>query len=129
MKSYKLIGLISVTTTVVLGIATIVAQQYRPQIIPLSNKNTFQSELNYSLNLAKLNPQKIIYREFINQIEFYLQPDYSNNPIKIILDTKQNPTKQVSSLQKIFKTAKMEGKEVGLIDLSIDHPYVTFKNN
>ena len=99
----------------------------KPQFQPLSEKNTFQTNLNYSLNLAHLTPLQTQYRDYLSQVEFIINHDSSST--SVIFSTKKNPIWQVASLQNIFKAAKMEDRRISLIDLSIDHPYVTFKNN
>ena len=64
---------------------------------------------------------------FNNQVEFYLSQDNQN--IKIILSDQKDPFWQISSLQDIIKTARINHQSLKLVDLSPAHPYATFKNN
>lgn len=98
------------------------------KINPISEKNNFYIQLEHGLKTAKLNITKSTVRDYQNQFEFYIINE-SNNPIKIIFSTKKNPYWQITSLQEILKTAKINNKELQLVDLSINHPYATFKNN
>ncbi len=98
------------------------------KIDPTSDKNNFYLQLEHGLKTAKINITKNTIRDYQNQFEFYIISE-SNNPIKIILSTKKNPYWQIASLQEILKTAKINNKQTQLINLSINHPYATFKNN
>lgn len=100
-----------------------------PKIQPISSKNDFQQKLSYALHLAGLSPLNIRYRDFQNEIEFYLAYANQNSATRVILNTHQDPLNQVASLQNIFKEAKIRDKDIYFIDLSINHPYVTLKNN
>ena len=95
---------------------------------PNSNKNGFYLQLEHGLQTAKINISKTVIRDYQNQFEFYII-NQGNNPIKIILSTQKNPYWQIASLQEILKTAKINNKQLQLVDLSINHPYATFKNN
>jgi len=98
------------------------------KIDPISNKNDFYLQLEHGLKTAQISITKSIIRDYQNQIEFYIINE-DNNPTKIILSTKKNPYWQITSLQEILKTAKINNKQLQLVDLSISHPYATFKNN
>lgn len=98
------------------------------KIDPTSSKNNFYVQLEHSLKTAQIDITKSIIRDYQNQFEFYIINE-SNNPIKIILSTQKNPYWQIASLQEILKTAKINNKQLQLVDLSINHPYATFKNN
>ena len=98
------------------------------KIDPTSDKNNFYLQLEHGLKTAQINITKSTIRDYQNQFEFYIINE-SNNPIKIILSTQKNPYWQVASLQEILKTAKIKNKQLQLVDLSINHPYATFKNN
>lgn len=98
------------------------------KIDPTSTKNNFYLQLEHGLKTAQINTTKSSIRDYQNQFEFYIINE-SNNPIKIILSTKKNPYWQITSLQEILKTAKINNKQLQLVDLSISHPYATFKNN
>jgi len=98
------------------------------KIDPTSSKNNFYSQLEYGLKTAQINITKSTIRDYQNQFEFYIM-NKGNNPTKIILSTKKNPYWQIASLQEILKKAKINNKQLQLVDLSINHPYATFKNN
>ncbi|MDD2483106.1 MAG: hypothetical protein PHE32_02095 [Candidatus Shapirobacteria bacterium] len=98
------------------------------KIDPTSTKNNFYLQIEHGLKTAQINITKSTTRDYQNQFEFYIINE-SNNPIKIILSTKKNPYWQITSLQEILKTAKINNKQLQLVDLSISHPYATYKNN
>jgi len=98
------------------------------KIDPTSIKNSFYLQLEHGLKTAQIDITKSIIKDYQNQFEFYIINE-SNNPIKVILSTKKNPYWQITSLQEILKTAKINNKQLQLVDLSISHPYATFKNN
>jgi len=95
---------------------------------PISSENDFYSKLENALQTAQLQPIQFQVRDYQNQVEFYLE-NQDNNYCKIFLSTKKDPYWQISSLQDFFKQAKINNQQVKLVNLSIDHPYATFKNN
>jgi hypothetical protein len=95
----------------------------KPQKNVSVDQNTFQSQLEYALKTADINPDKIEKLDFQNQVILYL------NNTKIILSTQKDPVWQIASLQQVLKTAKIKTNNIKLIDLSINHPYATFENN
>lgn len=97
------------------------------KINPSSNKNSFYLELDNILIKAQIKTVKNNIRDYQNQFEFYIINE--SNPTKVILSTKKNPYWQIASLQEILKKAKINNKQLQLVDLSINHPYATFKNN
>ena len=97
------------------------------RINPISDKNDFYLQLEHGLKTAQLNIAKSTIRDYQNQFEFYIINESS--PTKIILSTQKNPYWQIASLQELLKTAKINNKQLQLVDLSINHPYATFKNN
>jgi lipopolysaccharide export LptBFGC system permease protein LptF len=98
------------------------------QVNPISNQNDFYSKLNNALQTSQISPLSLTVRDYQNEVEFYTQDD-QNNQIKIILSNQKDPYWQIASLQDFLKTAKISNKQIKLVDLSIDHPYATFKNN
>lgn len=97
------------------------------RIDPISDKNDFYLQLEHGLKTAQLNIAKSNIKDYQNQFEFYIINESS--PTKIILSTQKNPYWQIASLQELLKTAKINNKQLQLVDLSINHPYATFKNN
>ena len=98
------------------------------QINPISSQNDFYSKLNNALQTSQISPLNLIIRDYQDEVEFYTQDD-QNNQTKIIVSSTKDPYWQIASLQDFFKTAKISNKQIKLVDLSIDHPYATFKNN
>ena len=97
------------------------------QINPTSDKNNFYIQLENGLKTAQINVLKTETRDYQNQYELYIMNN--NNPVKITLSTQKNPYWQISSLQEILKTAKINNQQLQSVDLSINNPYATFKNN
>lgn len=98
------------------------------QINPVSSQNDFYTKLNNALKTSQLDPINLVVRDYQDEVEFYLKND-QNNQTKIIISTQKDPYWQIASLQDFFKTAKINNKQINLVDLSINHPYATFKNN
>lgn len=95
----------------------------KPKINPHSDKNIFLSRLKHALNIGQIEISRLELRDFNQEVEFYIQN------CQVILSQKKDPYWQVGILQQIFKTAKIRGKEISLVDLSGQHPYATLKNN
>lgn len=93
-------------------------------INPSSSKNDFLSKLSTVLSTANIKTSQITLRDFQNETEFYVQNE--NFTTKVVLSTAKDPYQQVASLQKILKIAKIKGKDVKFIDLSIGRSYATF---
>ncbi len=94
---------------------------------PISNQNNFYKNLDLALNTAKLKKSSYQIRDFNNEVEFYLV--INDNQVKILVSTLKDPFWQISTLQQVVKTAKINQGKIKLVDLSSKHPYVTFKNN
>lgn len=94
---------------------------------PISNQNNFYKNLDLAINTAKLKTSSYQIRDFNNEVEFYLV--VNDNPVKILVSTLKDPYWQISTLQQVVKTAKINQGKLKLVDLSSKHPYVTFKNN
>jgi len=127
MKLFKIFLFIIFFISLTYSIYSIISSSEK-KIDPISNKNDFYLQLEHGLKTAQLNISQNTIRDYQNQLEFYII-NKSNNPTKIILSTQKNPYWQIASLQEIFKTAKINNKQLQLIDLSIKNPYATFKNN
>lgn len=125
MKLFKLIVLILLA--IILSFFLFKKILYQP-INPISQQNTFYSRIDDALQTSQLSPINLKIRDYQNQVEFYLENE-TNNYTKITLSTQKDPYWQISSLQDFFKTAKINNKQVKLVDLSVDHPYAKFENN
>ncbi len=93
-------------------------------ISPLSSQNTFNSQLINALNLANLNPKKIIFRDFQSEVEFYISGN-NKTDFPVVLSTQKNPLNQVAALQKLIEIANIKGRQIQFIDLSSSRPYAT----
>ena len=93
----------------------------------VANQSDFYQKLNLALKTSHLETSSIDVRDFHHQVEFYVQS--SSQPIRVILSSQKDPFWQISSLQELLKTAKMNQQQLMLVDLSPVKPYVTFKNN
>jgi hypothetical protein len=88
----------------------------------LNSNNDFNNYLQHALSLAQIDTFKLSFRDYINEVEFYIKQQ--NKPIKIILSTQKNPYSQISTLQQVLKKDKMKIPQI--IDLSTEKQYVTF---
>lgn len=95
---------------------------------PLSAKNAFQTKLFHALSLAKIEYHQSHFQYSNHQIELQVSSDH-HQPTKVIFSTQKNPYWQVTALQQLQKTATLKGQQISLINLGINHPYVTLKNN
>jgi len=89
----------------------------------LSPKIEFSKKMENAINSLKIKTGSIVYKEFIDQVEF----DIDN--CHIVLSTKKDPLVQLTTLQEAQKVAKIKQSIISFIDLSVDHPYATLKNN
>lgn len=126
MKLFKILLPILVLVLISYSIFSL-NYSFRPEITPVSQKNDFYTKLDSAINQIQLDISQITFRDYQNQIEFYIMED--NNTSKVLLSTKKDPYWQIASLQEVLKKSKIEGRKPYLIDLSIDNPYATFKNN
>lgn len=94
---------------------------------PISDKNSFYSQLNLALKTSQLETSSWQVRDFIHQIEFTISN--GDNNFKAILSDQKSPVWQIASLQELIKTAKISNQSLKLVNLSVAHPYATFKNN
>lgn len=94
-------------------------KSHENHLSPVSENNDYRQLLEKALFLANLKPQMVTPREYINEIEFYIDNK------QIIVSTKKDPFWQVSSLQDILKIAKINNQVIKFIDLSSAHPYAT----
>jgi len=125
MKLFKLVAIFIPLITI---IVFVIIKFCSKPISPISNQNDFYDKLNNAFQTSQLVPINLTVRDYLNEVEFYLQ-EKDGYSTKIILSTKKDPYWQIVSLQDFSKTAKINNKQIYLVDLSIDHPYATFKNN
>jgi len=124
----KIFKIITVFLIVILAIFTFNYFQNRKTTYePISNQNNFYKNLDLAINTAKIKTSSYQVRDFNNVVEFYIVDN--DNPIKVLISTLKDPFWQVSTLQQVVKTAKINQGKLKLVDLSSKHPYVTFKNN
>ena len=127
MRRFNIIILFLVILFVPIIIGLINFRQPQTVFEPKSDKNNFYQNLNLAINTAKLSTSTLNVMDFNHQIEFYLSQGDQN--VKIILSDQKDPFWQISSLQDIIKTARINHQTLKLVDLSPAHPYATFKNN
>jgi len=126
-KSYAKQIILFFILSLILAIAialTISPQTDQKTYDPVSQKNDFLNHLNRSLQIAQINPVKMDYRDFQQEVEFYIINHDSNDQVKVILSTKKDPYWQIGQVKKILSLHRVK-----LIDLSLNHPYATLKNN
>lgn len=126
MKLSKLIFLFLLSITFFTFITINYNNLNQSHINPSTIENDFYTKLNYALGLSKLQTSSFILKDFQDEIEFFIKESPNQEPIKVKLSTRKDPYLQITSLQEILKVAKIKGEDVKLIDLYIDHPYVTF---
>jgi hypothetical protein len=125
MKLFRLIIIFLLVISLPIGFYFL--NQKNDSVDPISSQNNFYQKLNLAINTSQIKISSIKVRDFNNEVEFYLiQP---NNQVKIVLSTTKDPVWQISSLQEVLKTAKINQEDLKLVDLSSIHPYATFKNN
>jgi len=120
MKLFKVLILILLLSSISVATFLVIKNSSHKKEV-IETKEDFYSKLDLAIKTANLEIKNLQKREYLNQVEFFI------NDTRIILSTQKDPTWQVASLQEVFKTAKMN--RITLINLSIDHPYATFKNN
>lgn len=123
MKLFKSILLSSIILSVFFYFFFLIKHNKKKLSEPISFKNNFYSKLENELLSANLKPAALKIFDFNDKVEFYL------DQTKIILSSKKESSKQITSLQEILKIGRIKDKQIKIIDLSIDHPYATFKNN
>lgn len=123
MKQFKKIYTIFIFCIFFYIVSIIFINQNTKNITPLSPENTFFTKLNHALNTSELKPNNFLYKDFQNEVEFYIQSNNKNT--KVIFSLKKNPYYQTAALQEILKTAKIKDINLKLVDLSITHPYAT----
>ena len=129
MKRFRNIFLITLFIGLFATITFVLIDSHQNKTVfnPKSDENNFYQNLNLAINTAKISTSTITVRDFVNQVEFYLSQDNQNT--KVVLSTQKDPFWQISSLQDIIKTARINHQSLKLVDLSPAHPYATFKNN
>lgn len=123
MKLFKIISLSFVILSIFFYSIFLTNYNKKKLSEPISSTNNFYSKLENELFSANLKPVAIKIFDFNDKVEFYL------DQTKIILSSKKDPSKQITSLQEVLKIGKIKNKQIKIIDLSIDNPYATFKNN
>ncbi len=125
MKLFKLATILFFLGTISLVTAT--NFHSKENFSPIAQQTSFYQKLDLALKTSNMETSSIEIRDFNHQVEFYIQSQ--NEPIKIILSDQKDPFWQISSLQQLLKTVKMNQQPLKLVDLSAAQPYATFKNN
>lgn len=92
---------------------------------PASDSTHFIKKLKLSLDQSSL--------PLLGEIKIYQSKNiaifHTKDNIRVIFSLEKDPYFQVTSLQQILKTARINTKQIEKIDLSLKKPYVTFKDN
>lgn len=123
MKQFKIFYVVFILSVFIYLSFIVLVNQSINNITPLSTENTFYTKLHHALSISEIQPNNFLYKDFQNEVEFYIQ--LSNRNIKVILSTEKNPYYQTAALQQILKTAKIKDINIKVIDLSTTHPYAT----
>lgn len=125
MKRFKIFYTIFIISVLTYLSSLVLVNKSIKNINPLSSENTFYIKLEHSLSTSDLHPNNFVYKNFENEVEFYIQSNNKNT--KVIFSTQKNPYYQTAALQQILKTAKIKDiNNPKLVDLSSTHPYATF---
>lgn len=119
--------IVSIFFLIIIFISFLLLINQKSAFNPISDKNNFYDQLNLAIKTSHLETSSWIIRDFLHQVEFTVKND--NDTFKVIISDQKNPLYQIASLQELIKTAKMKEKSLKLVDLSVNHPYATFKNN
>ena len=96
-----------------------------PDLNPNSDTADFVKKLKISLEQASL--------PLLGEIKIYQSRKivifHTKDNVRVIFSLQKDPYFQVTSLQQIFKTAKMDTRQIEKVDLSLKKPYATFKDN
>lgn len=129
MKSFKILFFLVIAILIVTMSAFVYYSQPGSYLNPASNENKFFVNLNYAIQKNRISlASPIISKKNTQQVEFIVDQN-QNSPTKVIFSTQKDPILQTTTLQQIFKIATINDKYVYLVDLSLNHPYVTLKNN
>ncbi len=92
---------------------------------PNSETADFVKKLKLSLEQSSL--------PLLDEVKIYQSKKiaifHTKDNIRVIFSLEKDPYFQVTSLQQILKTAKMNARQIEKIDLSLKKPYATFKDN
>lgn len=130
MKSSKkklIAPIIGISFLIILSISSFLLINQKTAFNPISDKNNFYDQLDLAIKTSHLETSSWTIRDFLHQVEFTVKNN--DNNFKVIISDQKNPLNQIASLQELIKTAKMKEKSLKLVDLSVNHPYATFKNN
>lgn len=128
MKLFRFFLFVIFFTSLSFSIFSYRSNSSETKINPISDKNKLYLQLEHGLKTAQIETVQNTIKDYENQLEFYII-NKDNNSTKVILSTQKNPYWQIASLQEILKKAIINNKQLQLVDLSINHPYATFKNN
>jgi len=128
MKFFRIFLFVLFFTSLSFSIFSYMSNSSETKIDPISDKNQLYLQLEHGLKTAQIETIQNTIKDYENQLEFYII-NKDNNSTKVILSTQKNPYWQIASLQEILKKAIINNKQLQLVNLSINHPYATFKNN
>ena len=105
----------------------LISRPAKQSISPQASVNFINHQLTQNLSDKKLTATNIDIDIYNQKIYFTLIDD--DRFIPIILSTQKQIPLQINALQKIIKTVRINLAYPTKIDLSLDKPYATIKNN
>jgi len=105
----------------------LISRPAKQSISPQASVNFINHQLIQSLEEKKLEVSNIDIDIYNQKIYFTLIDN--DKFIDVILSTKKQIPLQINALQKIIKTVRINLAYPTIIDLSLEKPYATIKNN
>jgi len=105
----------------------IISRPIKKTISPQASVNLINHQLSQNLTYKNLTATNIDIDIYNQKIYFTLIDN--NKFIPIILSTQKQIPLQINVLQKIIKTVRINLAYPTIIDLSLEKPYATIKNN
>ncbi len=121
---YKILAVIVLVS---LATSFLISRPTKQSISPQASVNFINHQLIQSLEEKKLIATNIDIDIYNQKIYFTLVDN--DNFIKVVLSTQKQIPLQINALQKIIKTVRINLAYPTKIDLSLDKPYATIKNN
>ena len=121
---YKILVIFVLTSLIA---SFLISRPVKQSISPQASVNFINHQLTQNLSDKKLTATNIDIDIYNQKIYFTLIND--DRFIPIILSTQKQIPLQINALQKIIKTVRLNLAYPTKIDLSLDKPYATIKNN
>ncbi len=121
---YKILVIFVLTSLIA---SFLISRPVKQSISPQASVNFINHQLTQNLTDKKLTATNIDIDIYNQKIYFTLIDN--DRFIPIILSTQKQIPLQINALQKIIKTVRINLAYPTKIDLSLDKPYATIKNN